>query len=318
MQSWMRTIATILVLVVVAISQAACRNDGVGSEGEEVGGATEGADVFTELELVTPGVISTEGGEAFPSVSPDGGKLYFAKHGPGWTDFTLYVAGRAEGGWGQPERLPFSGEYNDRAPFPSLDGSSLYFSSDRPLPGSDAGGTDFNVWVVRRDEAGVWSEPEPVAGVNSEANDFHAAITRDGVLFFSSNRPGGLGTYDLYRAAPDGDGYGPPENLGPPINTPGEETDVYVDPDGTFLIVVATDREGGRGADDLWLSVRGEEGWGELENLYGPVNSTASEYGPFITPNRQYLLFTTHRRGLGDIVRRQIASIPALARVALK
>jgi hypothetical protein len=284
----------------------------------EAGGATEGADVFTELGLVTPGVISTDGGEAFPAVSPDGTELYFAKHGPGWTDFSLHVAGRAEGGWGQPSLLPFSGEYNDRAPFPSLDGSALYFSSDRPLPGGEAEASDFNIWVVRRGENGDWGEPAPVPGVNTEANEFHAAITREGVLYFSSDRPGGAGEYDLYRSAPEGDGYGPAENLGAPINSPGEETDVYVDPDETFLLVVATDREGGRGGDDLWLSVREEDGWGELENLYGPVNSDTYEYGPFITPNRQYLLFTTHRRGLGDIVRRQVASIPALARVALK
>ena len=318
MKAWIPTFGSILLLVVMALAHTGCR--GEAPEGEEGASTAAPAEAVIpmDLGLVTPGVISTDGGEAFPAISPDGTALYFAKHGPGWTDFSLYEAGRAEGGWGEPSRLPFSGEYNDRAPFPSLDGSALFFSSDRPLPGSESVASDFNLWVARKDEAGEWSEPEPVPDVNSEANDFHAAVTRDGVLYFSSDRPGGLGMYDLYRAVPEGEGYGQPENLGSQINTAGEETDVYVDPEDTYLIVVATDREGGRGGDDLWLSRREEGGWSALENLHGPTNSDTYEYGPFITPNRQYLYLTTHRRGLGDIVRMQVASIPALARVALR
>lgn len=309
---------SILLMLAMALVQAGCQGDVPG--GGEASSASVDEEVVMppDLMLLTPGAISTEGGEAFPAVSPDATELYFAKHGPGWTDFSLWVAGRAEDGWGQPVQLPFSGEYNDRAPFPSLDGSALFFSSDRPLPGSEAGASDFNIWVARRGESGEWLEPMQVPGVNSDANDFHAAVTRDGVLYFSSDRPGGLGMYDLYRAAPEGEGYGQPENLGPQINTTGEETDVYVDPDETFLLVVATDREGGRGGDDLWLSRREENGWSPPENLLGPTNSDSYEYGPFITPNRQYLLMTTHRRGLGDIVRVQVASIPPLADVVLK
>jgi len=318
MKNWTSGFGSILLLVLLALAFAGCR--GEAPEGEEGAPASAAAEIVMpmDLGLVTPGVISTDGGEAFPAISPDATELYFAKHGPGWTDFSLHVAKRAEGGWGQPTQLQFSGEYNDRAPFLSLDGSALFFSSDRPLLGSEAGASDFNLWVSRRDESSKWSEPEPAHGVNSDSNDFHAAVTRDGVLYFSSDRAGGLGMYDLYRAVPEGDGYGQPENLGPQINTAGEETDVYVDPDETFIIVVATDREGGRGGDDLWLSRREEDGWSELENLLGPTNSDTYEYGPFITPNRQYLLLTTHRRGLGDIVRVQVASIPPLADVVLK
>jgi len=318
MKNWTPTLGSILLMVVMALAHTGCLDEAPdGGEGTPAA-AVEEVVMPPDLGLVTPGVISTDGGEAFAAISPDATELYFAKHGPGWTDFSLHVAGRAEGGWGQPTQLSFSGEYNDRAPFLSLDGRALFFSSDRPLPGSEAETSDFNLWVARRGESGEWSEPEPVPGVNSGANDFHAAVTGDGVLYFSSNRPGGLGMYDLYRAIREGDGYAEPENLGPQINTAGEETDVYVDPDETFIIVVATDREGGRGGDDLWLSRREEDGWSSPENLLGPTNSDSYEYGPFITPNRQYLLLTTHRRGLGDIVRVQVASIPPLADVVLR
>jgi Tol biopolymer transport system component len=190
----------------------------------------------------------------------------------------------------------------------------LFFASDRPLPEarSNRAGS-FNLWFVTRGSSGTWSDPLPIPGVNSSANDFHPAVTTDGTLYFSSNRPGGHGQYDLYRAERLGDAYGTPVNLGTVINTAGEETDVYVSPDESYLIVIATERAGGVGGDDLWLSARRDDSWGDLTNLGQPVNSSSYEYGPFVSPDGRYLYFTTHRRGLGDIVRVQLEEVPELA-----
>lgn len=270
-------------------------------------------EVGPPLELVEEGVISTDGGEAFPALGVGGGVLYFATHQPGWTGFRL-LQSRWEGeGWGPPDLLPFSGRFNDRAPFPSPEGGFLYFSSDRPLPGEGGGGGgDFNIWRVERTTDGGWTEPEPVPDVNSSADDFHAAVAADGTLYFSSNRPGGSGMYDIYRARSRQSGYDMPENLGAAVNTSGEETDVYVDPDQRLLIVVATDREGGVGGDDLWLSERKGSEWGDLVNLGPAVNSGQYEYGPFLSLDLEHLYFTTHRRGLGDLVRIPVAEAPAL------
>jgi Tol biopolymer transport system component len=267
----------------------------------------------SRLELVAAGVVSTDGGEAFPSLTPDGNSLYFATHERGWTGFHIVVSYLEDGKWTAPSPATFNSSYNDRAPFVSPDGSMLLFSSDRPLPdarSSRAG--SFNLWFVTRSSEGAWSDPRPVPGVNSRTNDFHAAATAGGTLYFSSNRPGGYGQYDLYRAEPEGDGYATPVNLGPTINTAGEETDVYVSPDESYLIVIATERAGGIGGDDLWLSARRNGSWEDLVNLGEPVNSSSYEYGPFVSSNGRFLYFTTHRRGLGDIVRVPTDMVPAL------
>jgi Tol biopolymer transport system component len=275
------------------------------------GAAQSGSEIPPPLELVAPGLVSTEGGEAFPAMPPDGMALYFATHERGWTGFNIVVAALVEGSWGRPQTAPFNSSYNDRAPSLSPDGRELFFSSDRPLPGAIGRGGDFNLWVVRLVEEGSWSEPQAVPGVNSRGNDFHSAVTTDGTLYFSSDRPGGHGQYDLYRAERTADGYAEPVNLGPPINTAGEETDVFVSPDDGYLILVATEREGGFGGDDLWLSLHTDGDWSSPVNLGEPVNSDAYEYGPFISPDGRFLYLTTHRRGLGDIVR--VPSAPSRA-----
>jgi Tol biopolymer transport system component len=277
------------------------------------GVAQSGPQIPPPLELVAPGVVSTEGGEAFPALAPDGTALYYSTHERGWTGFNIVVVALVEGSWGPPRAAPFNSSYNDRAPFLSPNGRDLFFSSDRPLPRAAGRRGDFNLWVVRRLEDGSWSEPQPVPGVNSRGNDFHSAVTADGTLYFSSDRPGGHGQYDLYRAERNADGYDEPVNLGPQINTAGEETDVFVSPDDGYLIVVATDREGGFGGDDLWLSLHADDGWSSLLNLGQPVNSDSYEYGPFVSHNGQFLYLTTHRRGLGDIVRVPVSAAPNLA-----
>ena len=103
-----------------------------------------------------------------------------------------------EGGkWTEPEIAPFSGQFHDLGPAFQPDGSRLFFLSDRP---NGAGKQDFNIWYVER-LAGGWGEaramPEPV---NSTAQEYGVSVSADGTLYFASNRPGGTGSFDIYRS----------------------------------------------------------------------------------------------------------------------
>ena len=188
------------------------------------------------MQLVGEGTISTDGGEIFPSFSISGDTLYFSTHEDGWSRHNIVVSHLTDDGWSSPAPTSFNSSFDDRAPFVSPDGNTLIFSSNRPLPGA-AGQTvgDFNLWLVVRTESGRWSRPEPVPGVNSTANDFHAAIVSSGAVYFSSDRAGGLGENDIYRAEPNDDGFDAPVNLGAPVNSAGEETDLAQGGDGKII-----------------------------------------------------------------------------------
>lgn len=269
-------------------------------------------------ERIAPGVISTEGGEAFPALSPDGETLWFATHDPDWRHHEVVFSRRGEDGWGAPEVAPFSGGWwSDRAPRPSPDGRRLFFASNRPRSGEkEHDPRDYDIWMVEREPGGGWGEPRLVPDpVSTASPEYHPSPAASGGLYFASfDRPGGRGRSDLHVARPDGGGW-TVERLGEAINSPHSEPDVYVDPHERFLIVTSTGRPDAFGADDLYLSVRRDDGWSPLVHLGAPVNSEAFEYGATVSPDGRWLWFTSHRGDSADVYRIETAVVPELARV---
>jgi Tol biopolymer transport system component len=138
--------------------------------------------------------------------------------------------------------------------------------------------------------------------VNStQADDYYPTVSRSGTLYFSSNRPGGLGQNDIYRSRRINGRWTAPENLGATVNTAGREYDPFIAPDESYLIF-ASERPGGLGAADLYLSVRRGDGtWCVPVNLGPDVNSSAAEYTPMLSPDGRYLFFTGDGAGTDDI-----------------
>ncbi len=131
----------------------------------------------------------------------------------------------------------------------SPDGRQIIWgSTDRP---GGAGGWD--LWQATRVE-GRWSDPRPLA-LNSSANDFDPMFSTDGRwLYFFSNREGGLGGDDLYRAPRMDDGsFGAAENLGAGVNSSGDEWAPTPSPDGGHLLF-ASNGFGGAGRHDLLVA----------------------------------------------------------------
>jgi Tol biopolymer transport system component len=256
--------------------------------------------------LFAPDFVSTEKRELNASFSPDGRELYFARErAPRRT--TILVARREGDEWSAPAAAPFSsGNASEVDVFITLDGREAYFCSTRPDPAAPAAGKppdassapNSDIWVASR-EGGGWGEPRSLGRpVNSDADDYYPTLARDGTMYFSSNRPGGLGANDIYRSRPDGQGrWSTPENLGAPVNTPGREFDPFIAPDGGWL-AFASERPGGCGAADLYVSFLQPDGtWGEPKNLGPPVNTADSEYTPLLSPDGRCLFFTRGRFG---------------------
>ena len=264
-----------------------------------------------KAELVGAGVISRdEGDDVFPALTPDGSALYFSRPKRSWSDQTIMFSRRASGGWSEPEVVSFSGsQYSDRAPRFSADGNTLFFTTNRPLPGGTFSANDYNIWVVRRANRG-WSDPEALPGsINTSSPEIHTSVTGDGTLYFASARPDGHGRSDIYRAERRGGDYAEATNIGGPINTEQSQPDLYVSGDARMMILAMTDHPDGFGGDDLYVSHFRNGSWTAPRNLGPAVNTPEYEYGPTVSPDGEYLYFSSHRNGSGRIYRIRLAEV---------
>ena len=169
------------------------------------------ADGFA-ARIVAPGVISTEADEVGAAFTPDGRTLYFTRRSPTTSTPTvsvIFVSRLANGRWGTPEVASFSGRYRDSSPALSPDGSRPFFLSYRPRDPGGKARDDADLWVAEATDSthGRWSEPRNVGPpVNTDQNEGSPSVAADGTLYFSSDRKGGRGGFDIYRARPAGSG----------------------------------------------------------------------------------------------------------------
>jgi len=161
-------------------------------------------------------------------------------------------------GWAPPVNLGIGfntngGQELGPVPFedPLTETFTLYFYAIRPGTGAR------DLFTSTLGEDGLF-HPHPIAELNTKCNDEQPSIRRDGLeLFFSSNRVGGYGGSDIWVStrASTSDPWLAPVNLGSSINTPGLEQRPALSFDGRSLYFFS-DRPGGSGATDLWVSTR--------------------------------------------------------------
>jgi Tol biopolymer transport system component len=244
-------------------------------------------------QIFAPGILSLSTRmEARIAFSPDGDECFFTVP----NDFTfsnvqLYYTRRAGGVWTPQTLAPFVQPGNSYAqPFFSADGRKLYFTSYK------TGSQSTHVWVTERTARG-WSEPRILPSplnLNSCGTGEYSQAD-DGTAFFESNRDGGVGLVDVWRARPPQPGQPMQvENLGAPVNTSTFDSDPFVSRDGRYLIF-SSNRSGGSGTADLYVTFDdGHGGWTAPVNLneYCPgINTGAVEYGASLSSDGRYLFF---------------------------
>lgn len=180
----------------------------------------------------------------------------------------------------------------------SPDGKTMVFAKGNS--GRRKGGLDVDLYLSRF-RNGSWSEPIPLNINDPEAWDSSPSFSPDGrTLYFSSNRKGrgrdrtGYGGLDIYSAQMDSRGrFTRVRNLGPDINTAGNEVFPYVAED--MKLYFASDGHPGYGGLDLFV-VKRVSGKTVIENLGQPVNSTGDDFGIFLfRADRGF--FTSNREG---------------------
>jgi len=186
---------------------------------------------------------------------------------------------------------------NEGAAALSGDGNLLVFTAcNRP----DGLGSCDLYYSIRKEE--VWTQPELLPGVNSRHWDSQPTLSSDGrALIFSSERPGGHGKKDLWLTVQSENGWIQPINLGPSINSPGNEENPFLHSD-EFTLYFTSDYWPGFGGRDLFMAhrLRGNE-WSMPQNLGYPVNSIENEEGIFIESSGQNGFFSSARAGQFDL-----------------
>jgi len=177
-------------------------------------------------------------------------------------------------------------------PFITYDGSRMFFTAIMP-PTDHPWQSD--LYYVDKTATG-WSAPHLLPPpVNTLSSEWHASLTRQGVLYFCSERDGGRLRGNIFRAVPENGEYRKVEKLPSPINTENNDCDPLIAPDESFLIF-HSNRPGGFGEHDLYISFRDGRGqWTVPKNMGPNINTPAWEMAPSLSPDGKYLFFTRRK-----------------------
>jgi WD40-like Beta Propeller Repeat len=166
---------------------------------------------------------------------------------------------------------------------------------------------DTDIWFVRMSPQGPGLPQRAKGPINSAADEWYPTVTQDGWLYFGSERPGGYGGSDLYRCKLQAEDCTTVENLGPAVNSPEEEYEPTVSPNGHCLIFMAA-RRGSKGRTNIYLAEQTATGWGNPIPLE-VVNSTSSEYAPRFSSDGHRLYFSSSRAIPRHVKQRSYAEI---------
>ena len=247
--------------------------------------------------------VNTSESEYFPSVSIEGDKLIFTRRLNGRNE-DFFGTIKDKTGW--KRALPLSGGINtpenEGAQNLSQDANWLFFTGCyRP----DGFGS-CDIYMSYLTENG-WSEPFNLGNnINSDQWESQPSISPDKRdLYFASRRPGGYGGSDIYVSHLLSNGrWSKPENLGPEINTSGDESEPFIHADNQTLYFVSNGLPG-YGDADIFLIRKGNDGkWGKPENLGYPINTINTDGTLVIASDGVTAYFSSNRsdsRGANDI-----------------
>lgn len=236
--------------------------------------------------------INTGDDEYMPVATADESELIFTRKIGNNED--LYKSIKLNGQWQTATYLSNNintPEYREGALSITQDGKFLFFTGcNRP---DGLGRCDIYVSSKKGDD---WGKPFDLPPpVNTPGWESQPSISSDGrTLYFTSNRKGGYGGYDIWKSTLTDKGWGEPVNLGPNINTAFDEQSAFIHPDDSTLYF-CSDGWPGLGGKDLFVSRLGKDGqWGKPVNLGYPINTNGDENGLTLTAEGSHAFYSSN------------------------
>jgi outer membrane protein OmpA-like peptidoglycan-associated protein/tetratricopeptide (TPR) repeat protein len=239
--------------------------------------------------------VNTVDLEYFPSITIDGKKLIFTRRIKGNED--IYESNLVDGHWSKAYPLPGkinSSTFNEGAQNISQDGRWMIFTGCNFPEG--LGSCDLYISYLNKDG---WSEPQNLGrNVNSEFWESTPSLSPDKRdLYFSGNMPGGFGGKDIWVCHREDNGkWSEPYNLGPEVNTAGDESTPFIHADNQTLFFNSNGLPGYSEKPDIFVTRKLPDGkWSKPENLGYPINTIEDEGSLVVAADGKTAYFSSDR-----------------------
>ncbi len=245
-----------------------------------------GTSINSELTEYNPVVSADEGVLAYTVLKPNTGN---SRSMDKYVE-EIFISYNKDGNWTIPEKVIVNTVSNYGTAGLSADGQEmLIFIGDRKSG---------SIYKIRKEAAG-WTRPSPLGSrINSKYLESTASITPDGkTLYFAGDRPGGYGGLDIYSAQlqPNGE-WGPPQNLGPVVNTRADEDAPFIHPNASMLFFTS-DGHGSMGGHDIFKTTFENGRWTKPKNMGYPVNTVSNDNYFTLIADGSRGYFSSDRKG---------------------
>ena len=221
-------------------------------------------------------------------------------HGATGQNFTDIFESRVDkkSKWSTP--VPVEGintEFEEGTPSFSSDYKELYFTRCEVGKREKRG----CIIMYTKKNGDKWNDPKNIKLLPDSLVAAHPSISKDGLtLYFVSDMSGGFGKKDIWKVTRlrEGDIWSKPVNLGPDINTAGDELFPYIREDGSLYF--SSDGLIGMGGLDIFKAVPQPDGSWLVQNMKPPINSFADDFGIAFEGTYEKGIFSSTRKGKGN------------------
>jgi peptidoglycan-associated lipoprotein len=183
-------------------------------------------------------------------------------------------------------------EFDEGTPCIFDEGRKFYYTSCRSEKGKKVGCQIYEAMKVE----GEWMNPVNLSIVPDSISIGHPAVSPDGkIIFFSARMQGGFGGADIWFVEEGPEGWTKPKNMGPVINSTGDELFPFMRADETFFY--SSTKHPTMGGLDIFIAIKNEKGRWESENMKPPFSSNGNDFGIYYYSDQDKGYFTSDRKG---------------------